>query len=38
MDPASLGNDLNNVTSLTVGFEKIGASGGSGTILIDDMI
>jgi hypothetical protein len=38
VDLASLGIDLNNVTSLIIGFERIGASGGFGNILIDDIL
>ena len=37
IDLASLGINLSNVTTLTIGFEKTGATGGSGTILIDDI-
>jgi len=37
VDLASLGIDLTNVTSLTIGFERIGASGGSGMVLLDDI-
>ena len=37
IDLASLGIDLSNVTTLTVGFEKTGTAGGSGMILLDDI-
>ena len=37
VDLASLGIDQSNVTSLTIGFERIGASGGSGMVLFDDI-
>ena len=37
IDLASLGVDLSNVSSLTVGFERTGGTGGSGTVLIDDI-
>ena len=37
VDLASLGIDLSNVTTLTIGFERIGASGGSGIVFIDDI-
>jgi hypothetical protein len=38
VDLASLGIDLSNVTSLTIGFERTGASGGSGLVFIDDIL
>jgi len=34
---ASFGINLGNVTSITIGFEKTGVSGGSGMIFIDDI-
>ncbi|HUV66196.1 MAG TPA: LamG domain-containing protein, partial [Sedimentisphaerales bacterium] len=37
IDLASLGISLSNVTSLTIGFERTGASGGTGKVLIDDI-
>jgi len=37
IDLASLGIDLGNVTMLTIGFEKIGAIGGSGFVFVDDI-
>jgi hypothetical protein len=36
VDLAALGVDLSNVTSLTIGFERTGATGGSGIVFIDD--
>jgi len=38
IDLASLGINLSNVTSITIGFERIGATGGSGMIFIDDIL
>jgi hypothetical protein len=35
IDLASIGLNLNNVTRLTIGFERIGASGGQGMVLLD---
>jgi len=35
---ASFGINLGNVTSLTIGFERTGATGGSGMIFIDDIL
>jgi hypothetical protein len=37
IDMASLGVNLSNVTTLTIGFERIGATGGSGVVYIDDI-
>jgi len=37
IDLASLGIDLSNVTTLTIGFERTGVTGGSGMIFIDDI-
>ena len=37
VDLNSLGVNLNNVATLTIGFERIGAAGGSGIVLIDDI-
>ena len=35
---ASLGINLSNVTSITIGFERIGATGGLGMVFIDDVL
>jgi hypothetical protein len=37
IDLASLGINLSNVTTLTIGFERAGATGGMGTIFLDDI-
>jgi hypothetical protein len=37
IDLAALGANLNNVTTLTIGFERTAATGGSGTVFIDDI-
>ena len=37
IDLEALGIDLRNVTQLSIGFERTSASGGSGTVLIDDI-
>jgi hypothetical protein len=37
VDLAALGIDLSNVTTLTIGFERKGAVGGSGMVFIDDI-
>ncbi len=37
IDLASLGINLSNVTSVTIGFERIGATGGTGMVFIDDI-
>jgi len=37
IDLASLGIDLSNVTTLTIGFERTGITGGSGMVFIDDI-
>ncbi len=37
VDLASLGVNQNNITTLSIGFERTGATGGSGTILVDDI-
>jgi hypothetical protein len=37
IDLASLGVNLGNVTSLTIGFERTGGAGGSGMVFIDDI-
>lgn len=37
IDLAALGINLGNVTQLTIGFERTGASGGTGIVLIDDI-
>jgi hypothetical protein len=36
-DLAALGINLTNVTTLTIGFERTGTTGGSGTVFIDDI-
>jgi hypothetical protein len=38
IDLASLGINLSNVTTLSIGFEKTGATGGSGIVFIDDIV
>jgi hypothetical protein len=38
IDLAVLGIDLSNVTQLSIGFERTGVSGGSGTVFIDDIL
>jgi len=37
IDFTTLGINLNNVTTLTIGFEKTGSVGGSGMVFIDDI-
>jgi len=37
VDLASVGTNLANVTQFVVGFERTGASGGTGTVLLDDI-
>jgi len=37
IDLASVGTNLANVTQFVVGFERTGASGGTGTVLFDDI-
>jgi hypothetical protein len=37
IDLVSLGINLNSVSTLTIGFEKTGATGGSGIVFIDDI-
>jgi len=37
IDLEAFGVDLSNVTTLTIGFERIGATGGSGIVFIDDI-
>jgi hypothetical protein len=37
IDLASFGTNLSNVTQFVVGFERTGASGGTGTVLFDDI-
>jgi hypothetical protein len=37
IDLTSLGISQNNVATLTIGFERTGATGGSGTVLFDDI-
>jgi len=38
VDLAAFGVDLSNVTQLSIGFERTGVSGGSGTVFIDDIL
>ncbi|UCF16931.1 MAG: hypothetical protein JSW59_05620, partial [Phycisphaerales bacterium] len=38
IDLAALGIDLSNVTELTIGLERTGATGGAGTVFIDDIL
>jgi len=37
IDLAAMGASLSNVTSFTIGLERAGAAGGSGTILLDEI-
>ena len=37
VDLASLGINLSNVTQLAIGIERIGTTGGSGMVFIDDI-
>jgi hypothetical protein len=37
IDPASFGVNLSNVTELSIGFERIGAVGGQGVVLVDSI-
>src|SRR4030042_1427836 len=37
IDLAPLGINLSNVITLTIGFERTGATGGSGMVFIDDI-
>lgn len=37
VDLTALGISLNNVTSLTIGFKRTGATGGSGIVFLDDI-
>lgn len=37
IDLSSLGIDLNNITQITIGFERTQATGGSGMVFIDDI-
>ena len=37
VDLASLGIDLTNVTTLSIGFDRIGAVGATGRVLLDDL-
>jgi hypothetical protein len=37
IDVGAFGIDLGNVATLSIGFERIGAAGGFGTILFDDI-
>ncbi len=37
IDLAALGANLSNVTQLAIGFERTGATGGTGTVLIDEI-
>ncbi|MHC4165874.1 MAG: discoidin domain-containing protein [Planctomycetota bacterium] len=38
IDLAAFGIDLSSVSQLSVGFERTGPSGGSGTVLVDDIL
>jgi len=38
VDLVTLGIDLGNVTALSVGLERTGATGGTGTVFIDDIL
>ena len=38
IDLAALGISLSSVTELRIGFQRIGASGGTGTVFIDDIL
>ena len=38
IDLAALGISLSSVTELSIGFERTGASGGTGTVFIDDIL
>lgn len=38
IDLAALGVDLGNVTELSLGLERTGATGGAGTLFIDDLL
>ncbi len=38
IDLAALGIDLSNVTRMSIGFERTGGIGGSGMVLIDDIL
>ena len=38
IDLAALGIDLGNVTALTIGLERTGATGGAGTVFVDDIL
>jgi hypothetical protein len=37
IDLTALGVDLSNVTTLVIGFERAGAAGGAGKVLLDDL-
>jgi len=37
IDLAALGTDLSNVATLSIGFKKTGATGGSGVVFVDDI-
>jgi len=37
IDLADFGIDLSNVTDLAIGFDRAGTTGGTGTLLIDDI-
>lgn len=37
IDLASIGVNLSNITELTIGFERIGAAGGQGMVLLDSI-
>jgi hypothetical protein len=38
IDLAALGVNLSNVTQLSIGFERTGPTGGTGIVLIDDIL
>jgi hypothetical protein len=38
IDLAALGIDLSNITQMAIGFERTGATGGSGIVFIDDIM
>jgi hypothetical protein len=37
IDLTALGVNLSNVTTLSIGFERMGATGGSGLVFVDDI-
>jgi hypothetical protein len=38
IDLAALGIDLGNVTEISIGLERTGAAGGTGTVFIDEIL